>query len=194
MLLEKVRSTVIPNLAFCLIDHTIDPYVGPWCPSGHDLRGPPRGVADSQDLLVRQLVQFMAQLSHLSFPAICSIALPPQPCEVANRLFWLFCPSAHSSTGASTSKDAPRSRSTGAHSPQCAHTSSLAQSESAPRPARCSRRVPPWELSARLCSRRRRPSSSAWSCCLLNSCGAARVLNALILSWLGTRSICTSSD
>ena len=44
------------------------------------------------------------------------------------------------------------------------------------------------------CSRRRRLSSSARSQCLLNSCGAARVLIALILSWLGMRSICTSSD
>ena len=31
--------------------------------------------------MVTQLAQFMVELSHLSFPAIGSIALPPQPCD-----------------------------------------------------------------------------------------------------------------
>ncbi|KAF8486142.1 hypothetical protein DFH94DRAFT_710901 [Russula ochroleuca] len=37
--------------------------------------------AESQDSLVTQLAQFMVELSHVSFPAIGSIALPPQPCD-----------------------------------------------------------------------------------------------------------------
>lgn len=51
--------------------------------------------AESQDLLVRQLTQFMAQLSHLSFPAICSIALPPLPTEPPSLALLPLCPLTH---------------------------------------------------------------------------------------------------
>jgi hypothetical protein len=106
----------------------------------------------------------------------------------------LFHRSAHSCTRASTSKAAPRSRSTAALSQQRVHTSSLALSASVLRPARFSLKVLQRELSTRPCLQRRRISSSVPSHCLLSSFDAAKALTARIQSWLGTRSICTSSD
>jgi hypothetical protein len=183
------RHVLIPNL-IRLIDHTIfDPCVGPCCPSEHDLRGPPRGVA--------KLVGHAARATHARAiaPLLPSHRLHfPSLFNHTTRLLRLFRPLAHSPTRASTSKAASRSQSTETQSPRRAHTSLLVQSVSAPRPVRCSRRVPPRELSTRPCSRRRRLSSSARSRFLSNSCSAARVLITLILSWLGTRSICMSSD
>ena len=38
--------------------------------------------AESQDSLVTQLAQFVVELSHVSFPAIGSISLAPQPWDL----------------------------------------------------------------------------------------------------------------
>ncbi|KAH9994889.1 hypothetical protein BJV77DRAFT_1066603 [Russula vinacea] len=78
--------------------------------------------AESQDSLVTQLAQFMVELSHLSFPAIGSIALPPQPCDPPSSALPPLGPLTHPCFYVEA---APRSRSTAAHSPQRAHTSSL---------------------------------------------------------------------
>ena len=102
------RHVLISNL-IRLIDHTIfDPCVGPCCPSEHDFRGPPRGVAG--------LVGHAARATHAR--AIAPL-LPSHRLHCPSLfLLRLFRPLAHSPTRASTSKAASRSQSTEAYSPQ----------------------------------------------------------------------------
>jgi hypothetical protein len=137
---------------------------------------------------------YLTSTSRPSAPLFSLNHATPHPLLRQHPPLRLFRRSAHSCTRASTSKAAPRSRSSAALSQQRVHTSSLAPSVSVLRPARFSPKVLQRELSTRPCLQRRRISSSVPSHCLSSSYDAAKALTAQIQSWLGTRSICTSSD